>query len=128
VAKPMKQHCNLASRHGGRRETARLLLIAPFVFALALGLCSCSGDENSKAEAGGPNTTVGVTTVVKKTLSRSITLSSELVPFQEIDVYAKESGYVAKLNVDYGTHVKTGQIMATLEIPELQEQLQEDQA
>jgi RND family efflux transporter MFP subunit len=65
---------------------------------------------------------------VKKTLSRQITLSSELVPFQEIDVYAKESGYVQKLNVDYGTHVKTGQVMATLEIPELQAQLQQDQA
>jgi RND family efflux transporter MFP subunit len=51
-----------------------------------------------------------------------------LVPFQEIDVYAKESGYVQKLNVDYGSHVKAGQVMATLEIPELQAQLQEDQA
>jgi len=71
---------------------------------------------------------VGVTKVVKKTLSRQITLSSELVPFQEIDVYAKESGYVQKLDVDYGTHVKAGQVMATLEIPELQAQLQEDQA
>ena len=72
--------------------------------------------------------TVGVTSVAKKTLSRQITLSSELVPFEEIDVYAKESGYVKKLYVDYGTHVKSGQVMATLEIPELQDQLQEDQA
>jgi RND family efflux transporter MFP subunit len=72
--------------------------------------------------------TVGVTTVTKQTLSREITLSSELVPFQEIDVYAKESGYVQKLNVDYGSHVKQGQVMATLEIPELQAQLQQDQA
>jgi RND family efflux transporter MFP subunit len=71
---------------------------------------------------------VGVTKVVKKSLSRQITLSSELVPFQEIDVYAKESGYVKKLLVDYGTHVKTGQVMAVLEIPELEAQLQEDQA
>jgi RND family efflux transporter MFP subunit len=51
-----------------------------------------------------------------------------LVPFQEIDVYAKESGYVQRLDVDYGSHVKTGQVMATLEIPELEAQLQEDQA
>jgi len=72
--------------------------------------------------------TVGVTSVVKKTVSRQITLSSELVPFQEIDVYAKESGYVQKLDVDYGTHVKAGQTMATLEIPELQAQIQQDQA
>lgn len=96
---------------------------------LALGLSSCSGGRNEKVEASAQQAvTVGVTHVVKKTLSRQITLSSELVPFQEIDVYAKESGYVRKLDVDYGTHVKAGQVMATLEIPELEAQLQEDQA
>jgi RND family efflux transporter MFP subunit len=66
--------------------------------------------------------------VVNKSLGRQVTLSSELVPFQEIDVYAKESGYVKKLLVDYGTRVKAGQVMAILEIPELEAQLQEDQA
>lgn len=66
--------------------------------------------------------------MIKKTLSRQLTLSSELVPFQEIDVYAKESGYVRELNVDYGTRVKQGEVMAVLEIPELEAQLQEDQA
>ncbi len=95
---------------------------------LALGLSSCSA-RNKKVEASAQQAvTVGVTRVVKKTLSRQITLSSELVPFQEIDVYAKESGYVQKLDVDYGTHVKAGQVMATLEIPELQAQLEQDQA
>ena len=96
---------------------------------LALAVSSCSGGRNEKVEASAQQgVTVGVTHVVKKTLSRTITLSSELVPFQEIDVYAKESGYVQKLNVDYGSHVKAGQVMATLEIPELEAQLQEDQA
>ena len=79
-------------------------------------------------QASGPGLTVGVTKVMKKSLGRDITLSSELVPFQEIDVYAKESGYVKSLLVDYGTHVKAGQVMAILEIPELQAQLEQDQA
>ncbi len=72
--------------------------------------------------------TVGVTKVVRKSLKRQITLSSELVPFQEIDVYAKESGFVKKLLVDYGSRVQAGQLMAVLEIPELEAQLQEDEA
>ena len=98
-------------------------------FALALGLSSCSSGRNGKVEADAEHAvTVGVTHVVKKNVGRQVTLSSELVPFQEIDVYAKEAGYVQKLNVDYGSHVKTGQVMATLEIPELQAQLQEDEA
>ena len=95
---------------------------------LAAGLSSCGGSGTSAEADAQKLVTVGVTSVAKRTLSRQITLSSELVPFQEIDVYAKESGYVRKLNVDYGTHVKAGQVMATLEIPELQAQLQEDQA
>jgi RND family efflux transporter MFP subunit len=107
---------------------ARCIPVA-FVTILAAGLSSCSGGAGSKVEANtGSVLTVGVTRVTKKTLSRQITLSSELVPFQEIDVYAKESGYVQKLNVDYGSHVKQGQVMATLEIPELLAQLNEDEA
>jgi len=96
---------------------------------LAVTLSSCGGGRDAKVEANGqPAVTVGVTNVAKKTLSRQISLSSELVPFQEIDVYAKVSGYVKKLNVDYGTRVKAGEVIATLEIPELQAQLQEDEA
>ena len=89
---------------------------------------SCSNSADKSVQASGPGLTVGVTKVLKKSLGREITLSSELVPFQEIDVYAKESGYVKKLLVDYGTYVKAGQVMAILEIPELQAQLEQDQA
>jgi RND family efflux transporter MFP subunit len=103
-------------------------LAVRMVALLLVGLTSCSG-RDSRVEANSQAApTVGVTKVVKKTLVRKITLSSELVPFQEIDVYAKESGYVRKLNVDYGTHVKEGQVMAELEIPELQAQLDLDRA
>jgi RND family efflux transporter MFP subunit len=94
-----------------------VLLVAAFV--------ACSGNDRAQA---GPMVTVGVTKVVRKSLGRQLTLSSELVPFQEIDVYAKEAGFVSKLNVDYGTRVKTGQVMAILEIPELEAQLQQDRA
>src|SRR5580698_3405093 len=102
-------------------------VLAAMVVAMAGSLASCSGGR-SEVQAGGPAITVGVATVTKKSLGRQITLSSELVPFQEIDVYAKESGYVKKLMVDYGTHVKAGEVMAILEIPELEAQLTEDQA
>src|SRR5580700_8253659 len=119
----MKLHRGMAARIATRAPN----LAVGFAAVLALGLSSCNGGRNVKASAE-QAVTVGVTSVVKKTVSREITLSSELVPFQEIDVYAKESGYVQKLDVDYGTHVKAGQTMATLEIPELQAQMQQDQA
>jgi RND family efflux transporter MFP subunit len=112
---------------GPTRKRLPAAVVAALLVALAVTLSSCSGDS-AKVEADAPSTTVAVTRVFKRSLGREITLSSELVPFQEIDVYAKESGYVKKLFVDYGTHVKAGQVMATLEIPELEAQLQVDQA
>ncbi len=119
-------------RSGGmsKRGTnfSTLIWLASLVALVAVEFPACSGSRNGRAQANGPTITVGVTKVVRKSLGRDITLSSELVPFQEIDVYAKESGYVKKLMVDYGTHVKAGQAMAILEIPELEAQLQEDQA
>jgi RND family efflux transporter MFP subunit len=107
---------------------AQRLHACVLITAIVVGFSSCSGSHTDHVEASALPATVGVTKVVKQSLGRKITLSSELVPFQEIDVYAKESGYVKKLDVDYGTHVKAGQVMAVLEIPELQDQLQEDDA
>jgi len=130
IQKLMHDHRNL---HDGIRARGSKLNL-PFstlaaTLSATLVLASCSGGTNGKVEADSQSAvTVGVAKVVKKTLSRQITLSSELVPFQEIDVYAKESGYVQKLNVDYGTHVKQGQVIAILEIPELQAQLRQDEA
>jgi RND family efflux transporter MFP subunit len=99
---------------------------------LAALLASCGGANKVHAkdpgEPGSAAVPVGVIKVGKKDLGRSLTLSSELVPFQQIDVYAKESGYVKQLNVDYGSHVQANQVLATLEIPELQLQVKEDDA
>ena len=105
----------------------------PFLAGLitvAVVLSSCGNGE--KASANAPLATqgisVGVAKVGKKALGRTLTVSSELVPFQEIDVYAKESGFIKTLDVDYGSRVKAGQVLAVLEIPELESQLQQDDA
>ncbi len=124
----MSQYHTPFTTRNRRRKATISVTLAAFAIALVVSLSSCSGDRTRNVQANGPSITVGVTKVVKKSLGRQITLSSELVPFQEIDVYAKESGYVKKLMVDYGSHVKAGQVMAILEIPELEAQLQEDQA
>lgn len=91
-------------------------------------LASCSGRTSAANEPDQQEPIVGVVRVARKTLQRTLIVSSELVPFQQIDVFAKESGFVQKLNVDYGTHVRAGDIIAVLEIPELRIQLEEDKA
>jgi RND family efflux transporter MFP subunit len=107
----------------------RLIVV---LIVLAGVLTSCGKTDKVEARdpgaSGSSEVSVGVVKIGRKPLGRTLTLSSELVPFQEIDVYAKESGYIKELPVDYGTHVQKGQLIATLEIPELQSQLRQDDA
>jgi RND family efflux transporter MFP subunit len=88
----------------------------------------CGGEHHAAADDVSNAPAAAVVKVTRGNISDNLEIASEFLPFQEVDVYAKVSGYIQKLYVDYGTHVKQGQILAVLEIPELQQQLQQDQA
>ena len=101
--------------------------ILPLLFVAAL-LPGC-GTSNEPAKVDAANAPrVAVVPVTRRSISTSLEIASEFQPFQEIDVYAKVSGYIQKLYVDWGTHVQQGQVMAVLEIPELVQQIQLDEA
>lgn len=110
-----------------RFADASELLAAGLIFACLLSGCAEPQAEAGKAPVQQP-TEVAVLKATVRNIDETLTVSSELVPFQQIDVYAKESGFVRQLYVDYGSRVKQGQVMAVLEIPELKLQLDEDQA
>jgi RND family efflux transporter MFP subunit len=61
--------------------------------------------------------------VVRMDMQNTVTLTAELQPFYEVDVMAKEAGYIRHMLVDIGDHVKAGQLICVLEIPELQDDL-----
>ena len=67
--------------------------------------------------------TAGVAKVTREDLYKEVTISAEFRPYEEVELHAKVSGYVSKMNVDFGDKVKAGQLMATLEVPELQDEL-----
>jgi RND family efflux transporter MFP subunit len=115
------------------RSHSRVFFCIGLITVAAGILASCSGARNVQAkdpggESAAAGVSVGVVKVIRKNVGRTLTVSSELVPFQEIDVYAKEAGFVKELNVDYGSRVQKDQVLATLEIPELQLQVKEDDA
>jgi RND family efflux transporter MFP subunit len=103
-------------------------LAAPTSLMVLLTACGGSGVRADNRAGTTATVTVGVAKVGRQPVARELTMSSELVPFQEIDVYAKESGYVRQLFVDYGSRVKRDQVLAILEIPELEAQLRHDEA
>lgn len=100
-------------------------VLLPFFLFTA---CRRENAQSSDPPRQNQAVTVAITKIEHRPVLRVLTVSSELVPFQEIDIYAKESGYVNQLLVDYGTHVKKGQLLAVLEIPELEAILKQDQA
>jgi RND family efflux transporter MFP subunit len=105
-----------------KTATYRWMLMVIVLSAFANGC----GDAHKADGANVPP--AAVVKVQRKSLSSTLEISSEFLPYQEIDVYAKVSGYIQKLYVDWGTHVKHGQLLAVLEIPELQQQLLQDEA
>lgn len=90
--------------------------------------CTRSGASEPKAHQSQNVVTVGVVKAVRRNLSNDLEIASEFIPYQEIDVHAKVSGYIKKLDINWGTHVRQGQLLAVLEVPELNAQVLRDRA
>ncbi len=100
-----------------------------FVFLIfSAALIGCGEGRKAAADDAANAPAAAVVKVTRGNIADSLEIASEFQPFQEVDVYAKVSGYIQKLYVDYGTRVKQGQLLAVLEIPELQQQLRQDEA
>ncbi|MEJ0033376.1 MAG: efflux RND transporter periplasmic adaptor subunit [Bacteroidota bacterium] len=77
-------------------------------------------DGKQEAKPAPPSETI---TVKKDTLESEMVIPGELIPHQQVDLYAKITGFVKELKVDIGSKVKTGQVLIVLEAPEITAQL-----
>ncbi len=102
-------------------STARAVALALTVLSVAA--CSKTGSEKTDAAKVRQLPTVAVAKAAVEDLSRDLSLTAELRPFQEIEVMAKVSGYVKAIHVDIGDRVKKGQLLAVLEVPEMADDL-----
>jgi RND family efflux transporter MFP subunit len=104
-------------------------ILSFFIFMIfSTAFVGCGDGRKAAADDAANAPAAAVVKVGRGNIADDLEIASEFQPFQEIDVYAKVSGYIKKLYVDYGSHVKQGQLLAELEIPELQQQLQQDEA
>src|SRR5579872_4420339 len=95
---------------------------------IALSACSVTKAGNTGKDPAAEPAIAGVVRVTRQSFSNALEIASEFVPYQEIDVHAKVSGYVQKLYVDWGSHVHQGQLLAVLDVPELNAQVMQDKA
>jgi RND family efflux transporter MFP subunit len=98
------------------------LLLGMFTFA-GLG---CS--QPRALETSDESQTVAVARISTGDVAQVLSIAAEFRPFQEIDVHSKVAGYVKAIYVDVGDRVRAGQLLAVLEVPELQDELRQDQA
>ena len=68
-------------------------------------------------------TPAAVAHVKRGRIGKALTISGTFKAFQDVDIHAKVAGYIKAIYVDVGDHVKEGQTLAILEVPELQAEL-----
>jgi RND family efflux transporter MFP subunit len=92
-----------------------------------LGMLGCEAGRADSTRRIAP-TTVAVVQPKRGDVIRSITLPGDLVGFYEAALHAKVSGYLKSISVDKGDAVTQGQVLAEIEVPELQQKLKRARA
>jgi membrane fusion protein, multidrug efflux system len=99
---------------------------------VALAVASCQGREGTPAATTTPPAqgpiTIDTARVVEQPLSVQLSLPAELTPYQAVAIYPRVTGFVQSVNVDRGSRVSAGTLLATLEAPELTAQRAEAQS
>lgn len=108
--------CSDPSAEGGLTRLSVVLLAGAVLLTQACSQTS-HADVQVPQESAAP--AVAVAKAQTTDLSRTMTLTAEFKPYQEIDVMAKVAGYIKQINVDVGDQVKEGELLAVLEIPEM---------
>lgn len=109
----------------------RFYIALAFLAVSTAFISSCGPDKKEKEEQANTikqedaidSPAVVLATVNKGKLEANISIPGELLPYQQVDLYAKVNSYVKKLWVDIGSQVHQGQLLVTLEAPEINSQL-----
>jgi membrane fusion protein, multidrug efflux system len=114
-----------------KRDIRRVRGILTILWAASLAAACGSGDGASRAApvtaAAGP-ATIDVVRVVEQSLDVPLSLPGELTAFQSVAMFPRVTGFVKAVNVDRGSKVRAGELLALLEAPELVAQRSEAQS
>jgi len=102
---------------------AAVLLVIAFLAWRWIARGPAEADDQNHPLAASAEAVAAVARAERHNVGNTLTIAGEFKPFQDVDVHAKVAGYIKAIYVDVGDHVKTGQTLAVLEIPELAAQL-----
>ena len=109
---------------------AGVLAIVVLGILIAIGILSRVHAEATLATVSQQDAvlSVAVTTPVAGAAAQEITLPANTQAFIDTPIYARTSGYLRKWYADIGTHVHTGELLAVIETPELDQQVKQAQS
>ena len=121
-----------ARRHGSRVLLYTIPAILLALFA-GLGYWRVQSRNRVRAElipAATQSEEVPVTVVhpARSDVSRELTIPGDVQAYVETPIYARTDGYLKRWYVDIGGHVKDGQLLATIDTPEIDQQLKQAEA
>jgi RND family efflux transporter MFP subunit len=105
------------------RRRPAFIVVGMLVLALIVILRFFGKSARAEEHAEDTIRPAAVAMVERKPVVTSLTLSGAFRPYQEVDLHAKVAGFIRKIYVDVGDHVKAGQVLAILEVPELSAQV-----
>lgn len=91
---------------------------ASVVCAIIFVLSGCK--DQKKASPAPP--AASVATVQRGNISHLLSVAGQFQAYQVVDIHAKVAGYVRHIYVDIGDRVHAGEVLATLDVPELHAQ------
>lgn len=103
-----------------------IAVVAIIVICAAWAIHARNGDEAKEGNSASRNQPAGaaVAVVQHAPAESSITVPGVFQAYQDILIHAKVSGYVKKIYVDIGDRVHRGEVLAVLEVPELNAQVE----
>ncbi|HWB97003.1 MAG TPA: efflux RND transporter periplasmic adaptor subunit, partial [Bryobacteraceae bacterium] len=93
--------------------------------AVALAFLAIHNRAAGPATAPTPSVPVVATVPVeRRDLSNELSVQAEFRPYQEVELHAKVAGFLQSIRVDFGDRVAAGELIATLEVPELKDDME----
>lgn len=95
------------------------------ILLTAIAACNNNQSTASAKKEDSKTDSVKVFMLALDSVQKQITLPGELLPKDNAQIRAKVQGYIRKLNVDIGSRVSKGQVLALIDAPEINTRVQE---
>ena len=117
----------------GNAATRAILLLLTVALVVVVVVWGISSRRNANAQLSEETQELAIPTmsVIHPKLGapqQEIVLPGDMQPFTDAPIYARTNGYLKSWAVDIGAHVKTGQLLAEIDAPEVDQQLQQARA